>query len=501
MSQASSNDDSQSNQPEVVPLDPFWLTRWISLRTSIEGVSKECSRDKTLEQFMPLLEALRSFGANHFYYFFLGFGGSINNGILSNIVEDEYTNQLKFFEKFLEKSSGTTPLKSEKQCPPNYVMRSIIDQISRDFDSIQRAIRQRQFANDSESLTLQLADKWGHSILEGISGEDANKPLKERATVITYFNSSPRINIIPYANVALIGIPYTANLADGRRDLLVIPHELGHYVFHFGKVNSTPLKEDINKILNDDNQGNKQNSVILNWAEEIFADVFGIYSSHQVGIVTFALSMIADNLPSQTYLDRGIHPIDALRIKIYLNTIEKIEEELRSSQTNASLPELRLLSQQIRAHIENEKHVIRTRESIHPEIPEDFVAKLDVLVEKILKAILPFIGIENWKPVIAKLAKQANIQRPIEQKLENLYENFEAYLWDLSKNMEPSYKIESYANRYELIKVEITKLPVCYDEWKPIFEADGWAIRGPETQPVGGWEGGSFVPNIAIIHP
>ncbi len=493
MSPASNTNDSSSSQPKVVPLDPFWLKRWLSLRTSIEGVNEECSHNKTLSQFIPLLEALRSFGANHFYYFFLGFGGPVvNDEIDSDQIEAEYINQLDFFRDFLQQSPGDVPLKPEPQYPPNYVMRNIIDQISRDFDSIQRAIRQRQFANDLESLTLQLADKWGQSILEEITGKDANKPLKEKATVIAYFNSSPRINIIPYANVALIGIPYTANLADGRRDLLVIPHELGHYVFHFGKINGTPLEEAINKKLNDDNQGNKQNSIILNWTEEIFADVFGISASREIGTVTLALSMIADNLPSQIYLDRGIHPIDALRIKIYLKTIDKIEEELCLPPINASLPEVVLLSQQIRAYIEDKKNIIRTRGSIHADIAEDFTANLDKLVEEIFETILPFIDIDNWETVATGHSQQVNSQTSNEVKLEELYENFQTRLRSLLGEPDLTYEINICADRYEPNKGKMTEFPIGYDKWKRIFEADGWAIRGPEGRPTGDWEGRSF---------
>ena len=36
------------------------------------------------------------------------------------------------------------------------------------------------------------------------------KLLKEKCTAVTYFNKSPHIRVIPYAPVALIGIPMTS---------------------------------------------------------------------------------------------------------------------------------------------------------------------------------------------------------------------------------------------------------------------------------------------------
>ncbi len=94
------------------------------------------------EEFFPfksILKALRDFGRCHFFYFFLGFGGKIEEGETplesrtKNVVQTSKNGLMTFKSDMVE-----SPLKVDPEHPPNYVLRMIIDQISLDFEAIQR---------------------------------------------------------------------------------------------------------------------------------------------------------------------------------------------------------------------------------------------------------------------------------------------------------------------------------------------------------------------------
>ncbi len=133
--------------------------------------------------------------------------------------------------------------------------------------------------------------------------------------------------------------------------------------------------EEINGPREDD-EGNDQKKMkkkvlrmamdsILNWFEEIFSDIFGIFSGLEPSVLTLALSMIADNLPSQIYSKRGIHPVDAIRVTIYLYTINQIENALNQRSVSYTLSHgyLKVISNSIIAYTKETNALIRQRAS------------------------------------------------------------------------------------------------------------------------------------------
>ncbi|MCP4369968.1 MAG: hypothetical protein GY797_17910, partial [Deltaproteobacteria bacterium] len=124
--------------------------------------------------------------------------------------------------------------------------------------------------------------------------------------VCLYFNKYTAIQYSPYSNVAFIGLPYflVSAIDPDDRDWMAIPHELGHYVYWnlgyrldkdgqnvwtLGSLaDARQWQADLRngvKIILEDNRENLnlksavefnilQNNV-LNWVEEIFADVVG----------------------------------------------------------------------------------------------------------------------------------------------------------------------------------------------------------------------------------
>jgi hypothetical protein len=124
--------------------------------------------------------------------------------------------------------------------------------------------------------------------------------LLPQCSVLTYFNKSAIIRLIPYAPIALIGIPFSAVKVN--KDLLAIPHEIGHFVYHHAPGLAARLHACIPLYPN----------WINHWIEEIFADIFAAYGACPV--CGFSLQEIMlDNSQEKFVVDDGEHPPDAIR--------------------------------------------------------------------------------------------------------------------------------------------------------------------------------------------
>ena len=338
--------------------DTYWLKRWCSLRHSI-SMSQLLANDKGFTEIECFLKQLKIFAELQFYYFYCGFSDKKN---LRNLCFD---NKYKHFKE--------QDLVVDYAYPPDYVLRVIIDQISHDYDVIHRALTQRLYSEETYSVnlandrpceeaealnannannitkprskdpgeseetvqqikilghkgTLELADDWASLLLcrvkHAFKKKDNGEPILPN--VISYFNRSAQIRLIPYANTALIGVPITAAMTAKPRDLLAIPHEIGHYVFWHGTVDERRIRD----ILRDIVQG--EMPYLQNWIEEIFSDVFGLIVGGEVVMLPWIISMIKDNQPSLSVTDTGIHPINAIRPYIYLNTIKALHKSINN---------------------------------------------------------------------------------------------------------------------------------------------------------------------------
>ena len=128
------------------------------------------SRQSTLA---ALLSALKSFGQSQLTFFTDGFG-------------DE----------------AKVRLEPSTIYPPEYALRTTVDQIAYDLDVIQRAYQQRLPAQSTPAMreALAKADYLAYKALQpAIEGELVND-----VTVVTYFQKAINVRIIPYAPVALL---------------------------------------------------------------------------------------------------------------------------------------------------------------------------------------------------------------------------------------------------------------------------------------------------------
>ncbi len=133
------------------------------------------------------------------------------------------TKQFHLFEKGFAGSM----LQPDAAVTPEYVMEATARQVGFDIEVLLRSLGQREPSISTAPMreTLDLADRLAADALAGA----VRSRLIEETAVLTYFQKTPTIRLLPYVPLALIGIDLTA--IHDRARLLAIAHEAGHHVY------------------------------------------------------------------------------------------------------------------------------------------------------------------------------------------------------------------------------------------------------------------------------
>ena len=271
-----------------------WQARWQGLKQTmdywLETKAENDSSYARQETLMSLLASLRAFGKS----------------------------QKDFFLHGLEEKPQYR-LEPSSEYPWEYLFRTTIDQIGFDLDAILRACQQRMSAKMAPALgeTLDLADRLAYAALQPALAAGLIDP---NTTVVTYFQKAVNVRLVPYAPIALIGIPFSA--VQSPRDLLAIPHEVGHYVFRNGRVRSGRFADSrfataLSTMFAD--EPNWCNA----WLEEIFADVYGCLVAGPVIAHSF-IELVTDDPIADFTAEDDEHPIAAVRPQIYFHTLQRM---------------------------------------------------------------------------------------------------------------------------------------------------------------------------------
>lgn len=248
----------------------------ITIRGAQEILAQDFPRKATVD---ALLQRLAQFGLRHFEFFD------------SNLLED-----------------GNGRVKPSRVFPREAVLALIVNQVQQDAEVILRAAHQRLVP--SYQATLQLADDLVYRALKAAEGElrltGANNWYGEPATALTYFHKSPEIRVIPYAPVALIGIPMAC--LNAKRDFLAIAHEVGHYIYHNRYIDSS--NDPVNRTYA------SQTNPFAHWQEETFADVCAALIAG--GVMVFDFQEISKEYHREFFISRqDHHPSPFLRPLLY----------------------------------------------------------------------------------------------------------------------------------------------------------------------------------------
>lgn len=377
-------------------------------------------------------------------------------------------------------------LVGSRNYPAEYALRQTVEQTAHDISVLQRAHTQRLANNSLEILTR--ADKLAYMALK--PAIDAAL-LNEATTVITYFQKEPNVRVTPYANLALIGIPYTcADIENNARDFLAIPHEAGHYVYSHGKmlfndsVNSPTLLALINEEVT------PYPSWYTIWIEEIFADIYTTLVAGPASVLSM-LHMLFDNLDLMD--DQGSHPVPVIRPETHFKALQRMKvKSVAANQPEPFSPEL---IDDLKHHMEYlqglrlgwQKIRIGERFIIRAQAPEAQYAEREMVTQylrqtgedilKVLDNSLPQLMANNW-------GKESGVT-----KIGDVYPNFEH---NILKNdsfldqaqlsiIEGQFKLTHHRDWFDKLKVisSESNLTLQPNVWTPLLR-DGWLSNGPE---------------------
>ena len=451
-------------------LDPsVWQKRWHALEQAIEDVmnsfpeklaNKKGEWQVTLES---TLQCLQAFGEKQFNFFQNGF-----------------------------KQDGW--LVDSPRYKAEYALRSTLDQIAFDLTVLQRARNQRLevIARDAEfqMLTgpeaLALADKLAYKALKPA----IDSGLLQETTVITYFQKSAHVRIVPYAPIALIGIPYTCiDTENNARDYLAIPHEAGHYVYWHSKLNGTRINALLRSIMPAEPLWR------LGWLEEIFADVYGCLVAGPMLTLDFQ-ELLSDNL--SLFEDDGEHPVAAIRPFLYTDILRALKDEEQQLLFPNAPDRLDEKWQQLRALRENRQSFKPRRDQSGSEVQLDETRKLIKetanMILTALQPVLPRQATETWSGDSADPGT-------------HLYQAFKTAVLDQLTDMPPRLLAmkdkaaqealscpndilwnpgDSSLEWFELFNsAQRNGLKLLPETWNTLLEGGGWAAGGPETDHAG----------------
>ncbi|MCA9954316.1 MAG: hypothetical protein KC434_06325 [Anaerolineales bacterium] len=257
-------------------MNPIWQDRWQALEKQLQDMVARYGKNPGTDQnstLLALTDSLLAFGQDQFNFFWEGF--------------------------------RTGQLLPAMMLPQDHVLRATLDQVAFDMAIIQRIESQRQ--QPQYQKTLAQADKLTQAALNvAIDGG-----LLPQCGVLTYFNKSANIRLIPYAPLALIGVPFSAETT--AMDFLAIPHEVGHFVYHHSPGLAAALHARIPLYPN----------WINRWIEEIFADVYGALVAGPVIGLSFQ-HILTDNAQEKFIADDGAHPPDAIRPFAYCKSLDHL---------------------------------------------------------------------------------------------------------------------------------------------------------------------------------
>ena len=391
----------------------------------------------------------------------------INNCLLA------LTKSLQTFGKdqfsFFAKGFGSGQLLPAMMMPQEHILRATLDQIAFDLTLIRRMMSQR--AQPALEATFTKADNLAQAALNVAIKAD----LLPKTAVLTYLNKSPHIRILPYAPIALIGLPYTATEVD--MDFLAIPHEVGHYVYH----HAAGLAAKLHALIP------LYPDWINHWLEEIFADVYAAIVAGPIAGQSLQL-LLQDNDQEQFLNDDGEHPPDAIRPYGFSQTLHA----LKFNKAAAALEENW-------ASVLNQRH---QPTHFHKNGTAADLSTAQTMVGKTAVTLLNYLQNEH------KL-KQQNPWSKDGSSLKNMEKAFSNWLGQLlpvdhyllkevgdkvgvvtngntPENLRPTGSTQTWRDWF---KEEVRKRPaqpVPAQAWRPIFTAGHWPVKGPEGNSDGG---------------
>ena len=423
-------------------MNEVWQDRWDALAAQLQQMAKEYGRSAappSNRSLHALTESLLAFGQDQFTFFYDGF------------------------------DSGQ--LLPSLNLPQEHVLRATLDQVAFDMSIIQRIAGQR--AKPELQQTLEKADKLAQLALNVA----INGGLLPSCTVLTYFTKSANIRLMPYAPLALIGLPFSATKASN--DFLAIPHEVGHYVYHHAPGLAAQLHARIPLYPN----------WINHWLEEIFADVYGALIAGPLIGLSFQ-EILLDNAQNKFVFDDGAHPPDAVRPYGYSKTLRQLgytnaataldalwQDRLalrhhpkyftpHGSTTLADLSEAKSLIEQTAVSLLN--YLQQDRQLSQPKPWSDDSPELDSLPKQFATWLTHPIRVDLYQ------------LKSVGENIGLVHGNGQP------ENMRPKGSTQTWRDWFKTESRQNPDVTLPAQVWTPLFTMGHWPVKGPEGNSDGG---------------
>lgn len=503
-----------------VTLDEVWQKRFNSLQARITALSNQLKSIPIADQqpdvdrqdsLQTLTDGLSSFADAMFDYFYKGFDST----------HTELT------------------LKISSEYPVDQVLTRILEPISYDLEAIQWAFEQRRHADTNMQWALQVGDKLAWEALQpALHLFD----LPEDTTVLVYFQKFPEVRVIPYASVALIGLPITCvpvgeegNRQIVARDFLAIPHEVAHYVYWHGRTKkadeteSRPIYEAITADIAPQMAWGQE------WLEELFADVYGALIAGP--LIAQSFQDLQMRLSQERFLsDDGAHPTPFIRPDIYTKVVRKKQGKAWADALNTRWQAKR--DSRVPNNPSLQIRYGRTGESKKPtkmislvdsydndEIEPQRNTPIDIAVNALFNLMSTMNNTLWQEPIALAVAGQGAVQQEPAVNVDKLYPEFEKWVLDILNRMNGAGMPSNSLNEVEDLvrgKIKITtwesegrgkarqkavqdalrtgtpesnatneanarfySTDIPPSVWWNVLHAGGWGTKGPETNPVG----------------
>jgi hypothetical protein len=412
-----------------------WEERWESLSEVMESLRADIDGSSIPERttLLSLIDGLAPKAEEHVTYFLKGFS---KKSQLYQLKEDrpQQRSQVRFSK--------------------DYALSKVLDRIAFDLDVIYLSFKQRSDKSHYNPLqiTLDLADELA---LEALHPAKIQGLIGSKTEALTYLQKSFETRVIPYAEVSLIGIPFTSVRL--RADLLAIPHEVGHYIFW----NGGRIYKKWEKQLDSLREKNRKEN--FEWTEEIFADVYGCVVAGPVMALDFQDLQLEfagfDPVTEINEFEDGVdedHPTPILRPRIYTETLKKMKAR---GVTSAGLGDLDAIANQLDTRWE-----MKLQDRGYQSVPaDDQQAEISKVIDDTLNILEP-----------EKVPTRFWTNQPI-QDVEELYDQFHPKVEELHGprlQVEPTVTLEAVADQEKSGEISV-------DKWLEKLRAKGWTTEGP----------------------
>jgi hypothetical protein len=251
----------------------------------------------------------------------------------TGVYYDVYCNLLDNLKGFAQQQYifFTSHAKKNRPIPKGYThdnaLASTLNQVSLDLVALTQTFFQRHAAmaggieNVQESLAF--SDRLANAALN--IGK-SNALVSKKAAVLTYLQKWPGARVIPYSDIALIGVPFTtASYAKSprvTRDLLAVPHEVGHYIHWNGAIQKNgSTQQSYYNLLVKRLKDKDTPAWARRWAEEVFADVYGCLVAGPMAALSFQDFVLQYSNDGLLRSDDGEHPLPILRPEVHTHML------------------------------------------------------------------------------------------------------------------------------------------------------------------------------------